>query len=207
MDWKSFGIGMAVGAAAGVGISWLVANRYEVVDDDGFEDVVVEHNPIGDTCADPDVFDEISLADTITRYEPSQENNESEENSVPDEMAEMFANYMIYESGVGPGEDPDAAYVISEHDYEHTNCCWDKVHMTFYPDNDLMVTDEERMVDDPSVTIGSNVFAFVKESWYDFDDPVIFVRNPRHSTDYMVDLRTKYEAEGWIRDYLEGMDG
>ncbi|MBO7674691.1 MAG: hypothetical protein J6S63_06740 [Atopobiaceae bacterium] len=204
MEWKSFALGSALGLAAGAGIGYLLATRWEVVDEITEDPELVTGTPCEPEGKD-DAFEEVRIAKTLRNYQPfSEDLQEGETDYI---TKSTYEEHMLEETGVGPAYDDDAPHVITYSEFDNENPEYDKLHLDFYPDYDLVVTEEEQMVDDPTIMLGEDVMAFLKERYKDGNPALVFVRNPHHSQDYEVSVLPKEGADGWIRDYLEGMDG
>ena len=183
--------GLLVGTAAGVGVGffagYFVASRYELVTED--EPVVEEGKEVvGATGHDQDV----SVIKSLPRETTDDE----------DEFDEFMEQY-----GAHPEEvDSIEPHIIPESSYENEAKHLDKIHLIFYPDYGVLVTEEDELVDSPQRMLGSNIVAFMEDTFEDNGPRTVYVRNERFGADYEVELCTKLQADGWIRDYLEGMD-
>ena len=183
--------GLLVGTAAGVGVGffagYFLASRYELVTED--EPVAEETKEVvGATGHDQDV----SVIKSLPRETTDDE----------DEFGAFMESY-----GAHPEEmDTLDPHVITKDQYENEAACLDKIRLIFYPDYDLLVTEEEEMVDSPQRMLGENVIAFMEDTFENNGPQTVYVRNERFGADYEVELCTKLQADGWIRDYLEGMD-
>lgn len=210
MDWKAFAIGVAVGGLAGAGIGYWLGTRWEIVEEDDI--LEVEPKPAMEDAASPEENEdesvqEIRIAETIRKYQPFAEDlADGVEREYS--LVELFDQYALEEQGVAPSEVDTDAYVISNITYDTTKDSWDKIHLTYYPDYDLVVTDEEDISHDPRKCFGDLVVDFVKDnSAQVISRKIMYVRNGYLSTDYEVDVCRKVDADGWIADYLEGLDG
>lgn len=186
--------GLLVGTAAGVGVGffagYFLASRYELVTED--ESVAEEAKEVvGATGHDQEAFERLV-------EEIDEKNSEHDE----DEFDDFMEQY-----GAHPEEmDTLDPHVITKDQYENEAACLDKIRLIFYPDYDLLVTEEEEMVDSPQRMLGENVIAFMEDTFENNGPRTVYVRNERFGADYEVELCTKLQADGWIRDYLEGMD-
>lgn len=209
MDWKAFALGAAAGGLVGAGIGYWFATRWEVVDDDYILEPTPQEEPeeVPEAHEDEEPFDEIRIAETIRKYQPFSEDVHYERREQK-ALVELFDEYALDVEGVAPSEIDTEAYIISNITYDETKSSWDKIHMTYYPDYDLVVTDEEDISHNPVKCFGELVVDFVKGNRdVVMGEKTIYVRNSYTSTDYEVDIRGKGDAEGWIADYLEGLDG
>jgi len=231
MNWTSFGIGMGVGmAAGGLGV-YMFLQAYEKTDDDayaeGYSDgqeqarkFLREREEI-ERQRDADRVDRLVREYSAERVDdiPEEEEEDGEpepENWKPKEvrkgMEEDFRHYVETEVGVNPREaDNVDPYIVSYEEFDNENPEYDKIHLVYFPSHGILMTDEEEIVDSPARMIGDTVISFIDEASMHgaFDmknNPLLYVRNDRWGTDYEVELRTKLQATGWIRDYLEGMD-
>lgn len=211
MDWKAFALGAAVGSLVGAGVGYWLATRWEVVDDDDILEPAYKvepedaEEPAKEEAKEP--FDEIRIAETVRKYQPFSEDM-ADRSRDERALVDIFDEYALETQGVAPSEFDTDAYVISNITYGETKPSWDKIHMTYYPDYDLVVTDDEDISHNPAKCFGELVVDFVKENRdVVMDRKQIYVRNSYTSTDYEVDIRGKRDAEGWIADYLEGIDG
>ena len=186
--------GLLVGTAAGVGVGffagYFLASRYELVTED--ESVAEEPKEVvGATGHDQEAFER--LVEEIDEKNPEHDE---------DEFGAFMESY-----GAHPEEmDTIDPHVITKDQYENEAACLDKIRLIFYPDYDLLVTEEEEMVDSPQRMLGENVIAFMEDTFENNGHQTVYVRNERFGADYEVELCTKLQADGWIRDYLEGMD-
>lgn len=225
IDWISFGMGAAVGGAAfGVGTYLYLNSKADEIEEESFESENPQYDkthyvylPVpykdyenivdgystesDDDDIEPDRNPEIETID----LEPEQE---KEVNAV----AKDFITYMEEEVGVNPKEDGfKEPYVISYGEFENENPQYDKIHLAYFPAYGILITDEEEIVDSPTRMIGRNVIDFIDEAaehgGFDMkENPLVYVRNDGWGTDYEVELRTKLQASGWLRDYMEGLD-
>lgn len=183
--------GLLVGTAAGVGVGffagYFVASRYELVTED--EPVIEEgKEAVGATGHDQDDSEE----------EVAEENHELD----VDDFDAFMESY-----GAHPEEaDSIEPHIITEDQYENEAKHLDKIRLIFYPDYDVLVTEEEELVDSPHRMLGESIVAFMEDTFEDNGPRTVYVRNERFGADYEVELCTKLQADGWVRDYLEGMD-
>lgn len=220
IDWISFGIGVAVGGAAfGVGTYLYLKS---VDDEDMYEPFESEerellpyrdYENIADgyfTESDDDDVDDDIEPDRNPEIETIDLEPEQEEGV--NTVTKDFITYMEEEVGINPKEDGfKEPYVISYGEFENENPQYDKIHLVYFPVHGILVTDEEEIVDSPTRMIGRNVIDFIDEAYAHggFDmtgNPLVHVRNDGWGADYEVELRTKLQASGWLRDYMEGLD-
>ena len=214
IDLTSFAIGASIGAAiAGLGVYLLMEScevveeaceeeNQETLENSEMEGIVAGYSTESDDDDfEPDRNPEIETID----LEPEQEKEVTT-------MEEEFAKYMEEEIGVNPKEEGfKEPYVISYSEFENENPQYDKIHMVYFPVHGILVTDEEEIVDSPIRMMGRSVISFIDDAaahgGFDMkENPLVYVRNDGWGTDYEVELRTKFQASGWLRDYMESLD-
>lgn len=235
MNWTSFGIGMGVGIAAGGLGMYMFLQAYEKTDDDAYAEgysagqeqarkFLRERAEI-ERKRDGEIVDRLVREYSAERVDDIPEEAEEEEGEpepevwpkevkedMQDDLQEDFRRYMETEVGVNPRENEVSdPYLVSYEEFDNENPEYDKIHLVYFPSHGILMTDDEEIVDSPGRMIGDGVISFIDEAAMHggFDmktNPLIYVRNDRWGTDYEVELRTKLQATGWIRDYMEGMD-
>lgn len=228
IDWMSFGIGAGVGIAAGAVGMYAFLQNY-TAEEEGVESYAVGYSEgysEGQGQARKILRERAELERIASGYstesedveeavEPEIETVELEEpveEEEVDKVEEDFIAYMEEEIGVNPREGEfKEPYVISYSEFENENPEYDKIHLTYYPAYGILATDEEEVVDGPGRMIGNVVISFIDEAaahgGFDMkNNPLVHVRNDGWGADYEVELSTKLQASGWIRDYMEGLD-
>lgn len=97
-----------------------------------------------------------------------------------------------------------APYVISIDDFHNTKNYFDKINLTYYSGDGVLVDDKEELVDDIQNLVGDNLDKFGAQS----EDPdVVFVRNEKMTSDFEITREKGSYAElvaGEIPEFKRG---
>lgn len=96
--------------------------------------------------------------------------------------------------------DTSKPYIISEEEFSLENRHFDKVTLGYFVEDDTLVDDQDRPIDDAERSIGSD--ALMNFGLYSGDPNIVFVRNEQVSIDYEVvrDERSYQEVILGIRE-------
>lgn len=184
----------AVGACIGSGVTWkLVRDKYEKLANEEIESVKKAF-----TKGQKDLVNELEMVNQVLKshgYEASEEKEEKppvkETREKPVVKSTNYNNYTKYSSGCYEEEgvdimrDEDRPYVIAPEEFgEFDN--YECVSLTYYADKRL-ADDMDELVDDIEATVGYDCL----DTFGDYEDDSVFVRNDRMKCDFEILLDTR----------------
>ena len=180
-----FGLGLIIGGAAGVAVSWqYFKTKYQEISDEEIASVkktFARREPVE---IDPDMQNKAEQArenpDIATYANILKENG--------------YRDYSNAESQKKPEKHPveieeDKPYVISPDSFGEMDD-YNRISLTYYADGVLADEDDE-VVDDMDATVGSDAL----DHFGEYEDDSVFVRNDSRKCDYEILLDTRNYAD------------